>query len=69
MTMMAKITPSAIPSAMAQAVMITVLTSPVMIAGAVRNWPTTLQAICPSAKALAIQRKTATISAAATQRP
>ena len=67
--MTAKITPSTIPSAMAQKVIHTAPTRPCRIAGAVKNWPTTAQAICPSAKALARNPKATRISAAASQRP
>src|SRR3546814_6271107 len=52
----AKTTPRTIPSAMAQTVMMMVLTRPAMIAGAVKNWPTTRQAIWPSAKARSEER-------------
>lgn len=65
----AKMTPSVMPSAMAQAVVMTVLTRPFRMAGAVRNCATTFQAICPSAKAFTIQAKTAMMMTAATQRP
>ena len=57
------------PSAMAQTVIRMVLARPDRIAGAVKNWPTTGQAIWPAAKACTIAARASRISAAATQRP
>ena len=57
------------PSAMAQKVIQTAPHRPCRIAGAVKNCPTTVQAICPSANALARKPKATRISAAASQRP
>ena len=69
MYMIAKTTPSTMPSVMAQTVMISVLTRPERIAGAVKNCATTGQAISPLAKARPSQTSTARMSTVATQRP
>ena len=62
-------TPSTMPSAIAQIVMMIVFSSPIRIALAVKNCPTTFHAICPVANACTTNANATRISVAASQRP
>ena len=69
MYMIANSTPSTMPSAIAQIVMMIVFSRPIRIALAVKNCPTTFHSICPAANAWISNAKASRISAAAIQRP
>ena len=69
MYMIANSTPSTMPSAIAQIVMMIVFSSPIRMALAVKNCPTTFHAIWPVANASITNANASRISAAAIHRP